>query len=349
MTYPASLPEPSKVSGVHRHLARLTNRYPLPAELGAPEVFAEVVQIHAVSIRIAGVATTVDGECVTGSAGALLALPLKRAYFELLERVAVLSAIARADATVPLWDRFEVSRGTESRAVVFPMAPVASSWCWARSNGVAVGRTWHDAARRARLELIERDRLLRSWYGERAPMRIAIGDDFIPGALRASYEFEGYEFGGGGDSVVVGVFGFPRNGDPMVYGFGARSNLIDATACAAAECLQRLAFLWGEAVPNAPPTFAPTPDFHQEHHLYVGNRESLRRWLRGDHHSFRGILGALPESEEPSYVDLTPAVLASRLRIVKAVAAGHVPLTFGRGHPLLRREAPQELAIHPIV
>jgi hypothetical protein len=343
------LPEPSMAQNVDRHLARLTKRYPLPNGLGEPEVFAEVVQIHAVSIQVAGVATMVDGECITGSAGSLVEPPLKRAYLELLERLAVLNAIARTDATVPVWDESGASRGAEPRSAVFPQPPVVSSWCWARSNGVAVGGTWDDAARRARLELIERDRVLRSWYGEDTPTRIAVGDDFIPGALRASYEFEAYEFGGGSGSVAVGVFGFPRNDEPLVYGFGARANLLDATTSAASECLQRLAFLWGEALPDAPPAFAPTPAFHQEHYLYAGNREGLRRWLCGGHRSFCGILGAMPEPAEPSYVDLTPVALASRLRVVKAIAAGHVPLTFGRGHPLLQGEAPEELAVHPIV
>jgi len=218
---------------------------------------------------------------------------------------------------------------------------------WARSNGIALGVTWKDAAERARLELVERDRILRSWYGELSPTRIDEPDGVVPDALKLAHRLEWYEFGTEPDSVVA-LFGFPEPSAPFVYGFGAGRDREAAARSAAREWIQRLGFLWGEAVPTEPPDVAPTPDFHQEHYLYAGNLERVRAWLRGDHASFSGVLSAPRSALDAHYVDLTPAWLRSGLRVVKAVSGGRVPLCFGLGHPWAPA-CPEELMVHPIV
>lgn len=334
-------------------LAGLVERYPLPPDLAPAEVFTETAVLHGVPIHLAGVAIDCDGECVVGSAASLHEVPLFRAYMELVERLAVLAAIRSTEAPIALLDHDARRVGLEPREVIFPQSPDPARVRWARSNGVAAGADFRDAARRARWELVERDRVLRSWYGELDPVRVELPEGCVPAQLREAYELSAYAFcrgdGGDGDDVsVAGVFGFPRGGGPFTCGFGARGTQTEALLAAAAECLQRLAFLWGEELPTAPPAAAPTPGFHQEHYLYPGHHGRIRDWLGGEHARYRGLLVPRCAASRVRYVDLTPARLAGRLFVVKALPASHVPLAFGLGHPQLCGPVPVEIAVHPI-
>jgi hypothetical protein len=220
---------------------------------------------------------------------------------------------------------------------------------------VAIAPTWSEAARRAQWELVERDRILRSFYGDIPPKRAPVELARIPRSLTTHFSFRAYSFDtGSSDGIrVAAVFGFPKSlsgPDPLVYGFAARGTLDDSVASAAGECIQRLGFLFGEEIPSSPPDPAPTPDFHQEHFLFPGHHEKLQRWLRGEHVMYRGCLRAPPmgASEEMLFADLTPPALDGRLFVAKALPRGHVPLAFGVGHPMLVSAAPDEVAVHPI-
>jgi hypothetical protein len=174
----------------------------------------------------------------------------------------------------------------------------------------------------------------------------------MPSALAEEYVFEACSFDATfcDGSHAAGVFGFPRRGGPLVYGFGARSTLDDAVAVASGECLQRLGFLFGEAIPDAVPAPSPTPDFHQEYYLFPAHHGTLRGWLRGEHERYRGCLNGsyAPPPGEPLYADLTPPGLEGRLCVARAIPNGHLPLAFGVGLPVLSQPAPAELAVHPI-
>jgi hypothetical protein len=184
----------------------------------------------------------------------------------------------------------------------------------------------------------------------------------MPRALSNEYDFQCYAFDAPRSDGVhtrgafadgkhaAGVFGFPLAGGPLVYGFGARATEQDAVASAAAECIQRLGFLYGEAIPDAAPAPSPTPDFHQEHFLFPGHHAIIRRWLDGEHVEYRGCLddSYAGPPEEPLYADLTPPVLEGRLSVARALPRGHVPLAFGVGLPILVPRAPAEIAVHPI-
>ena len=90
------------------------------------------------------------------------------------------------------------------------------------SNGVAIGPDLAWATERARLELIERDRVLRAWYGELEPEALA-----LPGEPPASetYAWRAATFPTDDEPEhVVGVFGFPlRDEAPLLRGFAART------------------------------------------------------------------------------------------------------------------------------
>jgi len=327
----------------------LSTRYPLPVEGFGFETFADTAIVCGVPIHLAGFATEFDGECITGSAAALDEAPVFRAYMELVERLSLLLSMRNGDP-IPLRDADGARIGFVPASHVFPESTEPLRWKWARSNGVAIAASWCDAARRARWELIERDRVLRSFYGEMAPTLVDVAPLRWP--LGADYGFQSYAFDAPfqDGTRVAGVFGFPRRNGPLVYGFGARATIEEAVDAARSECAQRLGFLFGEAIPDAAPAPSPTPDFHQEHFLYPGHHGKVRRWLEGGHEKYRGCLNEsyVRPPGEPLYADLTPSVLEGRLYVARALPSGHVPLAFGVGLPLLTTSAPSDIAVHPI-
>jgi hypothetical protein len=335
--------------------SRLEREFPLSCQWERPSLVRHTTCIGNTRIYLAGLSVADGrGQLVYGSAGQLAGSPLPRAYFELVERTSMVEAFGQAHEYLELHDVHGELAGVARREDVFPESVDEQRWRYARSNGIAVGSDWEDATRRAGLELIERDRVLRSWYGDTIPERLELSSTPVPEALGRDYEFESYLFpaaGVRGDTVTVaGVFGFPRReGVPLVFGLGARHGVQHALVAAASECLQRLGFLWGEAIPGELPPFSPTADFHQEYYLHPPHHAELRSWLAGAHGKFRGVLG-LPSScgETCHFVDLTPEALHSKLVVVKALPADELPLTFGYGHPRLQREVPDQLSIHPI-
>jgi hypothetical protein len=340
-------------------LAALLRDYPLSERWQVPEVFQETADVAGAGIQLAGLSTQDDeGRMVTGSAAQLAGSPVARAYFELLERTSVLDAIDSVQGEYCLWDVMRVQRGTCPRHRVFPASPNRQRWCYARSNGVAIGRDWQHARRSAAWELTERDSVLRSWYGELRPFRIELSSELVPQRLRAHYDFEAYRFGeatgdtayGAASPAVVGVFAFPRTPEvPLAYGYGGRDTVAAALAKAAQECIQGLGFLWGEEIPESEPEFSPTPDYHQAFYLHAESHERLWRWLRGEHISYAGTVWR-PRGERAAsrFVDLTDPRLRRGLFVVKAIPQGELPLVFGRGHPELGERIPQELLVHPI-
>ncbi len=336
-------------------LNRLQRELPLSPQWERPSVIQHVPQIGDTQIHLAGL-STVDraGQCVCGSAGQLAGSPLSRAYYELVERTAIIEAMGQAHKEFEIQDAQSEIVGALRNQEIFLQSSDEKHWRYARSNGVAVGLDWQDATRRAGLELTERDRILRSWYGEFIPQKVELYSGLMPRSLNQFYEFEIYLFAPTSSlresPTVAGIFGFPRQDTaPLVFGFGARHGLPEAFAAAACECIQRLGFLWGEAIPQDRPPFAPTPDFHQEYYLHPPHQIQLRAWLRGDHAKFAGVLiENSPKRVAPYFVDLTPNTLRGRLVVVKALPANELQLTFGRGHPRLRRAPPEPLAIHPI-
>ncbi len=302
-------------------LAGLRRAYPLPAGLSEPELFEGSVTIAGREVRRVGLACrSTDGAEVTGSAAELDRSPLARAYFELLERASLLEARGRLH---PLCD----ARGRVLGALREDagLAPEGTPVRPARSNGLALHLSFEEACRRAALELAERDRVLRAWYGE-LPVAPA-----APPALLApfdTHEWRACAIAEEGDAAeVAAVIGFPRRPElPLARGFGAAASLGAALEAAAREAVQNLAFLWDEPVPAAAPESAPRPMFHLDYYLYPGHHAHLARWLDGAHHR---PSPRAPRRGEPRFVDLTPASLRGKLSVARAVSDGARPLVFG--------------------
>lgn len=322
-------------------LRQLLSRYPLPPSWRSPELFADVTTVAGVRVHAVGCCSEhPSGDCATGSAASLAGPETARAYFELLERAAIMEAVRRgAEHSVRSQDG--TWRGRMGAAEIFPQSPEPEAWRYARSNGVALGTGHADACTRAEWELIERDRILRSWLGETRPVPVSdpLARAALPTALADVYDFRACLFPAGEHdcsaerTAVAGVFGFPRWARaPLVFGFGARAVAADAFVAAGRECIQRLAFLWGEEIPSSDPPFAPTAEFHQEYFLHSRRHEALQGWLsQGSDASARvPPISPSPSGSARRFADLTPASLRGQIAIVKALPRTELLLCFGR-------------------
>jgi ribosomal protein S12 methylthiotransferase accessory factor YcaO len=307
-----------------------------------------------IEVHRAGLTTSMGGEEVCGSAADRLGSAAPRALFELLERVSGLEALGRHETVYVIKTENGESLATCSRADVFPESDAPDRWRYARSNGIALHTDWPSACRRALWELAERDRVLRSWYGEISPQPIALGGSVL--AEARSYEWRAAAFPEPQATSfscgieVVGVFGFPLREDvPFAFGLAGRPSLDDAIAVAESEALQVLAFLWGEPLPEGPILGEPSPMQHLDTYQVRGACDAVRRWLDDGHRAFAGERGTGTIGRSlglSGFIDLTPSWLTGDLRVAKAVSQEAVPLIFGDSP--YARHLPQHLRLHPI-
>lgn len=306
-------------------------------------------------VERAGLAARREG-CgeATGSAAAIGRSPLDRAYFELLERVSILDAMRVRSRRWPLLDAGGTVAGEAKTEELFPESDAPDEWRYARSNGVAFHSTFEQARDHALWELAERDRVLRSWYGGAAPVRTDLpGEETLPSP--DAHDWRGYVLPDARPTCwtatvrVAVVVGFPRRPSvPLAIGFGARPRAVAALSAAAREAVQRVAFLWDEAVPEQPAMGPPSPALHLDWYLCPSNHGRIHDWLAGEHARFGGA-SHLPEGvSAPLFADLTPHSLRGRAFVIKAMSSDVVPLTFGFGPEELSGHLPHELKIHPV-
>jgi hypothetical protein len=270
----------------------------------------------------------------------------------LVERTSLVSAGRHESREFSLKDFAGRAMGRASVHRVFPQSNDPRVR-FARSNGVAAGTNWRSACRAAQWELVERDRVLRSWYGVTRPRPLSLPSSMWRDALGTRCDFRAYSFPRASRSQrgsAVGVFAFPRSPEvALAYGFAADHDSKRALERAAAECLQRFGFLWGETIPTSEPAFAPTAEYHQEYYLQPSMHQRLRNWLSGEHArtpctlSERTGVGHVSE-----FADLTPDVLRGKLFVVKALPRCELDLTFGAGHPAVTGSLPESFQVHPI-
>lgn len=329
---------------MHTLVAGLSAEHPLPAGWSPPEIHADEIRIGDLSVGRVGIASrSPSGEEATGSAAERGGTPGPRAWYELLERVATLEAKGRRcvvrDAAGAIVDA--VSTGCPFGADDPIRRP-------SRSNGVAMHTTWSAACEAARLELIERDRVLRAWIGELDVAEIA-----SPGWLEATGAHDWrtvlVEPGGDAESVAITI-GFPTAPDvPLARGYAARLDPICAVEASAAEALQSLAFCWGEEIPREEPPLAPTALFHLDYWLRPEVHDHLRRWLDGEHRAHHAGSRRWEGTRRDGmrWADLRPSA-GDRWRVARALDTTRLPLWFGLLPPTLGSHLPAHLQIHPI-
>src|SRR5215216_4977883 len=121
----------------------------------AVEVLAEQVQVFDVGVHLFGCsAKGPGGRIATGSAAALDSSPSERAYFELVERTSILSAVAAPERELEVVGIDGRARGSQPSACIFPAPNPAEPFAYSLSNGVALGTSWMGACEAARLELV---------------------------------------------------------------------------------------------------------------------------------------------------------------------------------------------------
>ena len=324
----------SDLAAASRRIAELERRYPLPPGWSLADRFLEPASVADITLFTVGLHARGPAQTnAFGSAAERGSYPSERAFFELLERISILEAKRARRKRFATRAQGGEKLGVRARDAVFPADKQPLVRRGALSNGVALHETWSQACAAARLELIERDRVLRSFRGECRALRVD-ADARLARALRAHYELQAYEFAAGTASPqhrVAGVFLFPRTASaPLAYGFGAAEKLEEALAGAEREALQRLAFLWGEALPDAAPSPAPLPDYHQEYYLVASHHAVLREWLDNRHVAKRQEREAAVFDGAPvTFIDLTPGALEGRLAVAKASSRKALALRFG--------------------
>jgi hypothetical protein len=328
-------------------LEELRQRFALPADARDLEQFDQTVEVGPLRMRLAGVTARLGDVIYAGSAAHETEDPLPRAYFELLERLSIGQAILSSGEHT-LHDATRTSaaqQGTRLPAsLLFKPNPEPQRWRHALSNGVALGETWAHACSRALAEVVERDAVLRSWFG-RLPLHPLPADAAVGWRILSElYELEVRCVQWLGHWVVVGV-GFPREAStPLGLGFGARRELNEASQVALREFVQRLGFLWGESIPECEPEPAPSVDYHQEWGLWTGSHGALRQWLE----RAAGVASLEPEPDPPAlgFADLTYREIQGQLHVARAHAPALCPLIFGTGYSLEGVGAVQ--GAHPI-
>jgi len=151
-------------------IEELISRYPLPPEWHPAEIDNQILTVNSRAINLVGLCSkNTEGSIVTGSAAALSDAPIERSYFELLERVSILEAERNNRRNVCRIFFREGATFSGAKEHVFLKSDAPLKWQYSRSNGVAIHKTWKQAVSSAFLELMERDTLLRSWYGHGNP------------------------------------------------------------------------------------------------------------------------------------------------------------------------------------
>ena len=297
------------------------------------ENFHEIEKIDDAEVELSGVAYKAPcGKILSGSAGSLVNSSKKlstkdRAFFEFLERASV----------------FEHTQKSET--------PQGETWKSSISNGVAIHTSEKEATASAYYEVIERDRVLRSWYTNEQP---ELRDDLLDietSKLFHSYEFHTYRVPSHpGDlflsfNCIMTVARHIKN-NIYILGFGVADDDQQASRKSLNETIQRIGFLHGEVM-TGEIDFSPSALYHQDFYLKPENSMLIENWLEGKN-PVQVDLPPLYEFEEMSKIDITPRELAGHFHVIKVTSSQRVPLIFGKDYKILNSHIPASLEVHPI-
>lgn len=295
---------------------------------------------------------------VTASAVGQDQPPEEKAWFELMERVAIMRALSSDDPNLKtrLFSGNEAT--TIAKSSIFPslVAPGSNEFQHSKSNGIALHNTWENACRHAAYEAVERHFILSTWLGKHKPKILKTVDTKFA-SLSGKYKVCHVEFGSTyvpsiGETVYsCGVFLLPRlfsskKKVPFVFGCGGHKSLDEALKKAEREALQRLSFLWGEEIPSEEPSFAPNPMYHQELFLWPKKHKMIKDWIQG--RFFKKELEVDDSEIDLTFVDLSEYSLNEEHFIAKAHSEKIIPLVFGKPQSGPFKELEEGRKVHPI-
>lgn len=313
-------------------LLGLLKRYPLPLGWRLATTYLDSVKLCGKQISLVGLVAEHEDPIippVTASAGSVQGdqhATFLRAYFELLERVAILEALRNPDQSLTIFRSVAtaVSEPSSTVASLFPQSPEPQRWNYAKSNGVSAHTDREQACWHGYKELLEREIILRSWYGNAAPQQLE---------LPALENLVFYEFDAQAKLRCVGAFMRVKPGR-IIHGFALDPQLEVAARRASDEVYQRWGFLLDEISDETFPVFSPGADFHQDYYLSEEGSKQIDAWLAGSHESKRKHrLPPLPSFPDCYFADLTPASLQGSCFVIKAFHPDVPPLIFGHPPP----------------
>jgi len=242
----------------------------------------------------------------------------------------------------------------------------AQNFCQGSSNGLAAAWDWEEAARRATLELVERDAFMRAWLGRRPGQRVEVDDlrlrQVVESVERLGATVEVYALPsacgttvlclalGDGKRYPGATIGLSANLDPALALRGAVLELAQT-----GPHLRRMMQSGAWRVPEAPEEVREMPD-HAAYYFPAERAAAFDRLRTNDAPaSIRdvGQVGNLrPIGNRPfagalrvALVDVTSADVATGpFRVVRAVSPDLLPISYGYG--LERAGSTRD--IHPI-
>lgn len=347
---------------VKQKLKKLLVQYPLSDEWSRPEIYSEEFKFNELTLNLVGLSTfNKNDTLVTSSATAIRSFPIERAFFELIERTSIIEAENKKNSIFQSYKKNGQMVASKTHKEVFLSESNPEVSQYSKSNGVAVQLTQEKAIQNSLNELVERDKIIRSWFGENKPLKIIPIFNYyekIKKELNKDYTISSYIFKSPLteqttylDKInVVGTFGFPKDENrPLLLGFGASENLQMAITHSLDECLQRLGFLWDESISPVLPEFSPSALYHQEYFLRKEGIEKIKKWLKGQHAHGQFNKSIFQEDNDlVTFIDITPEHLTDKLKVMKAQSGHHVPLIFGKGYADFFPESAENLFIHPI-
>lgn len=338
---------------LEQKLKQLASKYPLPNDYELQDPFVDHLRLGPLELGMAGLIAMDlrSGQETIGAAAGPGDVPIQRAYFELLERTYTLHARDQGRRFVEVDEHGRAIGELDHHAVFGDEGAIAPHATRSFTNGVALHRSPVAACRNARSELIERDQLLRAWYGFCDVTAVRVPEGSFYDWAQEHYDVRACRFGGDVSpwAYSAGILAYPYRATqaPLLFASGGGQSLQEALARSERELLQRLAFLWGEDIPREAPTPTSTVDYHQAYHLVPRNHGFLQSFFGLGHRRF--CEQAPPpqlQAHSIRFADLRTPGFPESLCLVRAISSDALPVLFG--HDQLTAQLPAALQVHPI-
>ena len=249
---------------------------------------------------------------------------ITKSWYEFYERYILVSKKNNPEKFYNLVNKKKEYTGTIENTLCF-LDSKNSHWRFAISNGVAAGKNFRNASINAENELIERDAILRSWYGQYSPTLLKTTAFHSPASgykLLSYYEVPSASV----KHKVIIACAQKSEENPLICGFGCATDLNTAKQKALSECIQRLCFLneyldGFSEIPKEMPV--NSPEYHQEFYLTKEGNKRLKQWLDCP----RKKVPNLKKNNETRFI-----ILNEDPFVVKAINNNYLPLIFGNGY-----------------